>query len=102
MLDFLLRYDDEDDGKYKKEMMEMLKNKDKKERNVLETYITKDIGNVFFFCWTCSFLHFVTSDLAERFLDHHISRYSAPLYLSLSSFSFLSTAMDIRIIRRDS
>ena len=60
MIDYLLRYDDEDDGKYQEEMMAMLKNTDRDERNVLETYITKDIGNVFFY-WTGlihSFCHF--------------------------------------------
>ena len=55
MIDYLLLYDAEYDGKYKKEMMEMLNNKDKKERNVLKTYITKDIGNVFFY-WTHLFI----------------------------------------------
>ena len=43
MIDFILQFDD---PRYKDEMIEMLENKDLSERNVLETYITKDIGEL--------------------------------------------------------
>ena len=44
MLDFLLQFEEEDDAEYKEKMISMLKNMDKEGRNVLETFITKDIG----------------------------------------------------------
>ena len=44
MMDYLLKFDEENDAEYKNSMIGMLKNLDKSERNVLETYITKDIG----------------------------------------------------------
>ena len=48
MIDFLLKFDEEVDADYKNSMIGMLKNRDKSERNVLETYITKDIGKNFY------------------------------------------------------
>ena len=47
MLDYLLLFDEEKDVEYKEKMIKMLKNKDKSNINVLETYITKDIGKNF-------------------------------------------------------
>ena len=44
MLDYLLQFDEEKDAEYKEKMIKMLENKDKSNINVLETYITKDIG----------------------------------------------------------
>ena len=44
MMDYLLKFDEENDAEYKNSMIGMLKNLDKSETNVLETYITKDIG----------------------------------------------------------
>ena len=43
-MDYLLKFDEENDAEYKNSMIGMLKNLDKSETNVLETYITKDIG----------------------------------------------------------
>ena len=49
MLDYLLQYDEEDDAEFKEKMIKMLENMDTYESgiNVLETYITKDIGKNF-------------------------------------------------------
>ena len=48
MLDFLLKFDEEEDAEYKEKMIKMLKNKDgdgdQSGINVLETFITRDIG----------------------------------------------------------
>ena len=89
MIDYLLRYDAEYDGKYKKEMMEMLNNKDKKERNVLKTYITKDIGNVFYFYWMCCSILFLSLQTLRRGSwittsagTNHISTFHYPHSLS--------------------
>ena len=48
MIDYLLKFNEEEDAEYKSSMIGMLKNLDKSERNVLETYITKDIGKKFY------------------------------------------------------
>ena len=44
MTDYLLQYDGDDH--YKQEMINMLKNLDCSDINVLETYLSKDIGKV--------------------------------------------------------
>ena len=44
MMDYLLKFDEENDAEYKNSMIGMLNNLDESETNVLETYITKDIG----------------------------------------------------------
>ena len=52
MLDFLLKFDEEEDAEYKEKMIKMLKNKDgdgdQSGINVLETFITRDIGKNLF------------------------------------------------------
>ena len=91
MIDFLLRFED---GQYKDEMVSMLTNMDSSPtpRNVLETYITKDIGDIFFY-QTPSLFPFDTSDLAARFMDHHISRQETRnIDVSVGSLCFVVTA----------
>ena len=46
MMDYLLKFDEENDAEYKNSMIGMLNNLDESETNVLETYITKDIGKI--------------------------------------------------------
>ena len=45
-MDYLLKFDEENDAEYKNSMIGMLNNLDESETNVLETYITKDIGKI--------------------------------------------------------
>ena len=77
MTDYLLQYDGKDD-QLKQEMMNMLKNLDSSDINVLETYLSKDIGKV---CLVipgvpCLFCNYV--DMAENLLDHHINSNGFP------------------------